>query len=288
LKLIDCFIFNNELDLLELRLNELDPVVDAFVLVESPFTFSGVPKPLYFDENKSRFEKFLPKIRHVLHYGPPLEVTLGGWDQTPCHTNERNQRDAIMNGLVGFANPEDTIWLSDLDEIPPRIGAAYLPEPLFVFKSRVYLYFLNYRMINDSGGTVAVSYGHLLQNSPNELMLARSWGPFRDGGWHFSYMGGASRISEKLESICHQEYNTPEIRALDNIKNVIGSGGSIFALPDESEFKKYGWQWPADGKLLQLEKIDDSFPSYLFHNQDRFENLIAQDIKLDVWSDKFK
>lgn len=32
----DTFMFFNELDLLEIRLNELDKVVDTFVLVESP------------------------------------------------------------------------------------------------------------------------------------------------------------------------------------------------------------------------------------------------------------
>lgn len=30
----DAFAFNNELDLLEIRLNELDPIMDRFVLVE--------------------------------------------------------------------------------------------------------------------------------------------------------------------------------------------------------------------------------------------------------------
>ena len=34
-KVIDCFIFNSELDMLEFRLMELDDVVDIFILVES-------------------------------------------------------------------------------------------------------------------------------------------------------------------------------------------------------------------------------------------------------------
>jgi hypothetical protein len=101
-------------------------------------------------------------------------------------------------------------------------------------------------------------------------------------------MGGASRISKKFESICHQEYNNPVARNLDNIKRVIGSGGSIFALPDESDYARYNWEWPEDGRLLHLETIDDSFPKYLVENQERFSNLIATDIETDVWSEKFK
>ena len=37
----DCFIFNNEIDLLELRLSILDDVVDKFVIIEGDKTFSG-------------------------------------------------------------------------------------------------------------------------------------------------------------------------------------------------------------------------------------------------------
>ena len=34
-KVYDCFLFNNELNMLNLRLHELDNVVDFFVLVEA-------------------------------------------------------------------------------------------------------------------------------------------------------------------------------------------------------------------------------------------------------------
>ena len=62
----DCFIFFNELDALELRLEELDPVVDRFVLVEARTTFTGQAKPLVFAEHRGRFAKFLPKLVHVV------------------------------------------------------------------------------------------------------------------------------------------------------------------------------------------------------------------------------
>ena len=41
--IVDCFPFFNELDLLELRLNELKDVVDVFVLSEATLTFTGKP-----------------------------------------------------------------------------------------------------------------------------------------------------------------------------------------------------------------------------------------------------
>ena len=53
MKVYDCFLFFNELDLLEIRLNELNDVVDKFVIVESTESFSKKKKPLYFQENNN-------------------------------------------------------------------------------------------------------------------------------------------------------------------------------------------------------------------------------------------
>ena len=44
--------FYNELDVLEARLNILDSVVDYHIITESNVTWSGIPKPFYFNENK--------------------------------------------------------------------------------------------------------------------------------------------------------------------------------------------------------------------------------------------
>ena len=65
MKIIDCFSFFNELELLEIRLNILDQYVDKFVLVEAAKTQTLKDKPFVFEENKSRYEKFLDKIVHV-------------------------------------------------------------------------------------------------------------------------------------------------------------------------------------------------------------------------------
>ena len=65
-KLIDCFIFYNELQLLLFRLEELYEIVDYFVLVESTVTFTGNAKPLYFEQHKELFHKYIDKIIHIV------------------------------------------------------------------------------------------------------------------------------------------------------------------------------------------------------------------------------
>ena len=102
----DTFIFFNELDLLEIRLNELDKVVDKFVLVESLMTFSGEEKPLYFQLNKNRFKKFLHKINHVvvkdINDNNLLQNRLIAHraESTKLLMRENIQRNAIMKGLI--------------------------------------------------------------------------------------------------------------------------------------------------------------------------------------------
>ena len=63
--IIDCFPFFNELDVLDIRLNILNEVVDKFVLVEASKTQSKIDKPFYFEQNKNRYSKFLDKIVHI-------------------------------------------------------------------------------------------------------------------------------------------------------------------------------------------------------------------------------
>ena len=66
MKIFDCFIFNNEVELLEIRLNILNDVVDKFVIVEGKSTFSGKKKDSSFLKNKDRFEKWNDKIIYEL------------------------------------------------------------------------------------------------------------------------------------------------------------------------------------------------------------------------------
>ncbi|MDR1700993.1 MAG: glycosyl transferase GT17 family protein, partial [Lachnoclostridium sp.] len=61
----DCFLFFNELDLLDIRFNILDPVVDRFVIAEATRTFTNNEKLLYFAENRERYAQFLDKIIYI-------------------------------------------------------------------------------------------------------------------------------------------------------------------------------------------------------------------------------
>jgi hypothetical protein len=77
----DCFLINREFDLLEMRLHELAPVVDRFVLVEATHTFFGQPKPLHYQENRACFQarnstRALPAKRSPTPLLRPMTRTL--------------------------------------------------------------------------------------------------------------------------------------------------------------------------------------------------------------------
>ena len=73
-RVFDCFTFFNELDVLEIRLAELDPLVDHFVIVEATRTFTAKPKPLYFADNRKRYDRYAHKIIHVVVDDLPLDA----------------------------------------------------------------------------------------------------------------------------------------------------------------------------------------------------------------------
>ena len=66
IKIYDIFTYNGEVDILEIHLNILKDVVDQFIIVEAPTTFSGLNKPLYFQIQKECFAPFLNKIKYFV------------------------------------------------------------------------------------------------------------------------------------------------------------------------------------------------------------------------------
>lgn len=233
-KVYDCFMFFNELDLLEVRLNELYDVVDYFVIVENNLTFSGKEKPLYFEENKYRFSNFRDKIIHVV--GPNTYIN-GGF------IREAAQRNDIMLGLKK-AKDNDIIIISDLDEIPKRSTIAKIKKSLLKKKKSKkrrnkyvklrqihYLYYLN--RLHSSPiweRAMATTYKQVKKYSPQRFKenIYNRWEIIDDAGWHFSFLGGIDKVITKLEAYSHQEFNTEyhknpsKIREdMDNSKKVV-------------------------------------------------------------------
>ncbi|APW36522.1 hypothetical protein RD110_04300 [Rhodoferax koreense] len=238
-RIFDSFIFFNELDLLEIRLNLLAPHVDRFVLVEATRSFQGQPKPLHFADNRQRFAAFLGKIEHVVVDDFPEGAS--AWDR------EHFQRDAIMRGL-GDCAAEDLVIISDADEIPrPEAIPSELEAGMVaLLNQRLFYYRLNMGCVEMSHLPCSAVVQRRDLESPatlrrrivasHSVMLAQgvaaaaATGPFRiieDGGWHFSYLGSAQDAVAKIEAFAHDEFNAPQFKDLDAIEDAIDSGRDL-------------------------------------------------------------
>jgi beta-1,4-mannosyl-glycoprotein beta-1,4-N-acetylglucosaminyltransferase len=280
-RLFDCFTFFNELDLLEIRLETLGSVVDFFVIAEAPITYRADPKPLYFELNKQRFAKFLPKIRHIIVDDLPTEK---GFDQN--WQRETLQRAALERGLAD-ARDEDIIMLSDLDEIPTpaKIKEAITwHDTLRVFHMRFFSYFANceshpgnaywvgtgmteYRLAKGRFEYVLKKLPTRLRMRPNatlrkkismrlkeaSILLTCSLRikRIRNGGHHFSWLGGADKVLQKRGAISIH-------------------GGQVFP---EDYLTDSGAAKIVNKAIARARPLDNSMPNIL--NSKKFEHLIA-------------
>ncbi|MDX2189461.1 MAG: hypothetical protein SFY32_06340, partial [Bacteroidota bacterium] len=137
--------------MLELRLNELDSVVDKFVICEATYTHQGKDKPLYFEQNKHLFEPFLHKIIHVVSSEKP-----SGWEQNNWLL-ENKQRLDLKLGLKG-SQQNDVVIISDLDEIPSaeKIKIHANEAGIKVLMLKNHYYFLNIRDVKFEGSLLSL------------------------------------------------------------------------------------------------------------------------------------
>lgn len=256
----DCFTFFNELDLLEIRLNVLNNVVGKFVIVESTKTFSNLKKPLYYNDNKQRYNKFKDKIIHIIVNDHPKFIDAWSF--------ERHQRNSIIRGLKE-CDKNDTIIISDLDEIPnpDKIKKYQHYKGLKCFKQKMFYYYINNIDLVNPFWSETPSKMLLYSDfekynfSPQEIRFAKGK-LIKNGGWHFSYLGGAEAIAKKIKSFSHQEYNSTEYTEISSIKEKVLAGKDIF---DRGQGKRYA-----------SIKIDKQFPKYLLLNQDKYSKLIKK------------
>ena len=253
-KVIDSFIFFNEIELLEIRLNYLNDHVDKFIIVEAAQTFSGKKKPFYFDLNKDKFKKFEEKIIHIkvdtLVYNSDdffnsnkISEKIKKIILSHSHYNRKRlhwlldsyHRECIHMGLNGL-NENDIILLSDLDEIPSIKFINYVKNNIskadyFAAQQNEFKYFTNTFSNNNWIGTVASKYKFFKNNSINLIRIYAKddnskYHLVKNSGWHFTSLGPVDKITSKIKSWGHQEYNNYVILRFINIR--INAGYDIF------------------------------------------------------------
>lgn len=284
IKVYDCFYFFSELDLLEIRLNILDPYVDYFVIVEATETFTGLPKKLVYEQHKDRFKKFAHKIIYHVTTDTPrddedlrlrlYDKNISALDKQMCSDaltsdnvpkgevhwlKEFYQKESLKKALIGLSD-DDFVFVSDVDEIwNPHVTIDFSRDDLYKYRQEAYYYYLNNRSDDDweTGwtGTVATKYQNIRKNCLNHLRThsKNTYTVLKNGGWHFTFQGGADQIRKKLESYGHQEFNNDKIKS--QIEEVLSKN---------TDYR---------GRKLRFWVDESKLPRYLLDNKDKYKKL---------------
>lgn len=247
-KIIDTFMFNDELDMLECRLTEIGDIVDHVVLVEADTTHQDTPKPFHFSENAERFAPWADKLIVVHATGlPPKGEAADPWSR------ENAQREWIGVGLerIGVGTT-DLIFQSDVDEIPRRLAMRNVrPTGMLAFGMRFHPFAVDWRHPQDWRGTVVAQAGAIKDLGDRRFSRMRDCRnvaqcpPYlADAGWHFTWVGGNDYAQRKLRSFCHPEIAAKTEHHLNDDK-----------------FLREGWH--VDGTKLKPVEVDATWPTWI-------------------------
>lgn len=245
---IDTFMANDELDILECRLYELYDAVDWFIAVEADVTHQDRPKPYHITDNLDRFAPYKDKLIVVHAAGlPTVEQDHDPW------AREMAQREHVATGLAQIGVGDDDIILhGDIDEIPrPLIARNIRPDGLLAIGMRGHFWAIDYLYPNLWLGTVAGRVGTIARLGPtpfgamrNTRNVAPNPPHLRDAGWHLSWLGGVERTLRKVNEFCHPEVEE-KIRLGLEVDAFLGLGYHV------------------DGLKLSAVDVDDSWPRWV-------------------------
>jgi beta-1,4-mannosyl-glycoprotein beta-1,4-N-acetylglucosaminyltransferase len=259
-KIHDCIIFADETELLYLRLRELYPIIDDFLIVHATTTFQGAPRNVVRVEEDSRFAPFMPKVRQLLV------------DDLPTRTSpwfaEYAQRNA-MTRVLGSLPPDDLVLLSDVDEIPSRAAvdrARELPVGrVGTFDMRFFYYGLNWELPERWRASRVFHAAALEYLSPQELRSCPADVVFHEPSWHFSYFYErrllVGQIRAKAGAFSHAEFAAPPY---------LDEGYLAFCT-------RAGLSWCTSPKYaikLQFRSVDGTYPEDIKADMGRWQGYV--------------
>jgi beta-1,4-mannosyl-glycoprotein beta-1,4-N-acetylglucosaminyltransferase len=242
---IDTVMLFDELDMLKVRLRELENVPDLeHVIVEAAVDHQGNPKPLWLGDNWGQFEPWHDRMIHIV---ADLSRQTSPWGR------ENAQRAAVWEGLSRLSvRGDDIVWLCDVDEIPSQAMVAAEPLEMTAVNMRLSMFAVDWvwpeetRICVMGRASMLEDLGWQRNNGPRSLMPL-----LHRGGWHFTWLGGPEEIERKARRHCHLELN-----------------GLILAGNLDGDWYEEGYTWhgqdvyPPRRRTTRMERatIDETWP----------------------------
>lgn len=266
--IVDLFYFFDELDLLEIRLNMYDELVDLFVIVDANTTFAGKPHRPILANHEKRFKKWWDKMVIII--------------ATDFPENKEIAAAAIMNTNIGSGehywirefyikeharviyerlNDKDIVFISDIDEFwNPELFTELTSVPSGSFirpEQKAIYYYFNLRCSETNGwtGTVIGRVEDLKSRAINDVRTRAKTSCIEipNGGWHFGFivgLDGHNTDTNKMTRRRHPEYD----RWINNF------GVNVSAVKDYR------------GRDFKYWVDNDNLPRFLLLNRSRFSS----------------
>lgn len=238
--IFDCFTYFNEKEILDIRINELKPLGVTHVCVEADHTFVGNKKQVH----QHDYDDFIHcVVSDMPNNGNP-------WD------NEIHQRNYIKKALeVLKPKDNDIIIISDVDEIPSASAIKQFTGNPSNIAMDMFGYYLNLKAGSSWIHAKCITWKDLRSITCEEVRHTN----FKNtlyGGWHFTWMGDASRLINKFKNFSHQEHEVQKHANIDNLKNKIKNKESL---------------WSTDSwNLVPI----DTMPEYVKNNTIQFKEFL--------------
>ena len=284
--------FNEDL-VLDVRLNELNPYIDKFVIVESNFTHSGEKKDFNFDIRK--YQKFANKIIYLkIDQKPENLIQINDQDREDVRKSkqvenalilENFQRNYIYKGLENF-DDNDFILVSDIDEIPnlSLIDLNLHKDSIVLFKQYFFHYKFNLFLDNfyffGSKGCIkkklispqwlrnikGKKYSKLRIDAYFSKKKYNNIKIVEKGGWHFTNVMDEEKIIYKLKSYLHHADFPENLLDKDIFKNLIKDKKIMYDHSADKSQDRFKNRKP----LNEFDK--NLLPEYIKNNQEKFKD----------------
>jgi beta-1,4-mannosyl-glycoprotein beta-1,4-N-acetylglucosaminyltransferase len=218
-KIIDAFIFFNEIELLKVRLQYLGDQIDFFVIVEANIDFNGNPKKFYLKE----FIASLPFSEKIIYHTLHINLIDLSWSlkrlkyitrpQKFLWKIQDAQRNSTLDAIKSNHLISDYVLFGDLDEIPSLEFIRSLRQNTYslntikTLRQRLFYYTPNNAsMHEDWFGTICARYDEFITARPYKLRSNRENFEFiPNGGYHLSYFMTKDKIKTKINAIANVE-----------------------------------------------------------------------------------
>jgi beta-1,4-mannosyl-glycoprotein beta-1,4-N-acetylglucosaminyltransferase len=280
-KIVDCFFFYDEIEMLKLRVKELSPYVDYFIVIEGRIDYRNNPKKINFDIEDDFFNDYREKINHLvydkfdknslksIYENLKYERKLLSFNESIIDKFDiinhalYNLRETILSLDLQF---EDLILVSDVDEMPdlsnPETLSHYIKFDSLILRQTNFIWSSEFFDVYPHLGTCVFNKSKLITD-PKSLLFNYEWKTkmlyfpsiIVNNGYHFSHFYDYERTLNKLNLLYEPTDNVILNKSdiLESMKNLIHP--CQIQKPYLHTLVEYSGPLPKNSHLLNNQKI---------------------------------